>query len=367
MLEIILMVSIFAYTLQVVIFIIGANKKFVKLDYDKLPSASVIVAARNEENNILDCIKSLDKLVYPEGKLEIIIVDDNSDDNTGEIIKEFIKDKKRFKYLKTTENIGRLRGKANAISNGIKASSGEIILTTDADCIVKPTWAISIASYYTKDVGIVCGYTTQNDKNAFQGMQAADFIYLLTVAAGGMNLGKPLSAIGNNMSYRRAAYEEVGGYAGIPFSVTEDFKLLMSIYSLKKYKLLYPLDKDALVISKPCENLKSLYWQKKRWGVGGLDSDFMGYLVMASGFIVHLFFLLAPFIGTVNIYMMLLYKIVLDYSFIKPVYQKLMIKLKFTHFIAFQIYFIIYVLLLPLFLLFDRKVIWKGRTYIKND
>ncbi len=363
MFEIILLVSVIVYTIQVVVFIIGANKKFDKLNNIDLPTASVIVAARNEEKNILECIISLDKLEYPDGKLEIIIVDDNSTDNTGIIIKEFIKDKNRFRYLKTSENIGSLRGKTNAISYGINNSIGEIILTTDADCIVKPTWAKSIASYYTEDVGIVCGYTTQKDENSFQGMQAADFIYLLTVAAGGMNLGKPLSAIGNNMSYRRSAYYEVGGYSGIPFSVTEDFKLLMSIYSLKKYKLIYPLEKETLVVSNPCEDIKSLFWQKKRWGVGGLDSDFVGYAVMASGFISHLFFFLAPFLGSVNVLVMLIYKITLDYTFIKPVYNKLTIKLKFIHFITFQIYFIIYVLLLPVFLLFGKKVVWKGRTY----
>lgn len=363
MFEVILLIAIIAYTSQIIIFMIGANKKYPKLKEDELPTASVIVAARNEEHNILDCIKSLDNLEYPEDKLEIIIVDDNSTDNTGKIISDFVKNKKRFKYIKTSETFGKLKGKANAISNGINISKGEIILTTDADCTVKPSWARSIASYYKKNIGIVCGYTTQKDNTAFQGMQAADFIYLLIVAAGGMNLGKPLSAIGNNMSYRRSAYDEVGGYAGIPFSVTEDFKLLMSIYTLKKYKLIYPMDEDTLVTSKPCEDLKSLYWQKKRWGVGGLDSDIIGYLVMASGFIAHLFFFIAPFLSSLNIVVLLIYKIALDFAFIKPAFEKLKIRLKITHFFAFQLYFIAYVLLLPVFLLFGKKVVWKGRTY----
>ncbi|HPN37863.1 MAG TPA: glycosyltransferase [Melioribacteraceae bacterium] len=363
MFELILFISLCLYTIQIVIFIIGANKKFEKLNEEELPTASVIVAARNEQDNIVDCLNSLNNLNYPEGKLEIIIVDDNSIDKTAEIINEYIKDKKRFKYLKATQKISNLKGKANAIAIGINNSKGEIILTTDADCTVNKNWAKSIASYYKKDVGIVCGYTTQYDNSTFNGMQAADFIYLLTVAGGSMNLGKPLSAIGNNMSYRRTAYNEVGGYSAIPFSVTEDFKLLMSIHALKKYKSIYPLDENALVTSKPCSNIKSLFWQKKRWGVGGLDSDIVGYLVMASGFIAHLFYFIAPFLSSINIIWMLIYKIILDYSFIKPVYIKLKLQLKISHFLAFQVYFIIYVLLLPVFLLFGKKVVWKGRTY----
>ncbi len=363
MLELILFVALCFYFIQVIVFIIGANKKFPRLSQNELPTASIIVAARNEEANIINCLESLNKLEYPADKLQIIIVNDNSTDNTGLLIEEYIKDKTRFVYTIAKEKIGKLKGKTNAITNGITLATGEIILTTDADCIVSPTWAKTIASYYTKDVGIVCGYTAQNDNKTFGGMQSMDFIYLLTVAAGGMNLGKPLSAIGNNMSYSRKAYDEVGGYANIPFSVTEDFKMLMSIYALKKYKLVYPLDADAMVTSEPCSDIKSIYWQKKRWGVGGLDSDIVGYGVMASGFVCHLFFLFAPFVFTTNIFIMLIFKLLIDYNFINPVYNKLKLKLNFKHFIAFEIYFILYVILLPFMIVFDRRVKWKGREF----
>ena len=111
----------------------------------------------------------------------------------------------------------------------LKLSKGEIILTTDADCVVSPKWAKTIASYYQKDVVMVCGYTNQKAENLFEGVQDIDFIYLLTVGGGAINFGKPLSAIGNNMSYRKSAYLEAGGYEKIAFSVTEDFQLLMAI------------------------------------------------------------------------------------------------------------------------------------------
>ena len=84
------------------------------------------------------------------------------------------------------------------------------------------------------DVGIVNGFTTQTAYNAFSGMQAIDFVYLLIVAAGTINLGYPISCIGNNMSYRKKAYLETGGYEKLPFSVTEDFNLLMAIARLGK-------------------------------------------------------------------------------------------------------------------------------------
>lgn len=363
MFEIIFLSALSLYFIQLIIFSIGAAKKFPKTKDEILPNITVVVAARNEENNILDCLVSLDKLIYPEDKIEIIIVNDHSTDRTGEIIENFIKDKPKFKSIIPVKQIGTLKGKTNALANAIKLAKGEIILTTDADCIVSPTWAKTLVSYYQKDVGLVAGFTTQQDYNAYAGMQAIDFLFLLTVASGALNLGKPLSCIGNNMSYRKSAYEEVGGYESLPFSVTEDFKLLMAIHKLKKYKILYPLDSGALVVSKPCPDFKTLYWQKKRWGVGGIESDIVGYLIMLWGYITHVAMILTPFFFSYTALYLCFFKIFIDYFFVYPVYKKLNLKLKFSHFLAFEIYFIIYVIILPFIVLPNKKVIWKGREF----
>ena len=242
--------------------IIGIRKSFPKLSEDELPSASIIIAARNEEENILECLNSLDQLKYPKDKLEIIIVDDNSTDSTGTIIDEFISDNDKFKKVFAENNQS---GKPGALSAGIKNASGEIILLTDADCRPSITWALSITSYYTNETGIVNGFTSQDSFNWFSGMQAIDFIYLTSVASGTINNNAPVSCIGNNMSFRKEAYADVGGYENIPFSVTEDFALLNAINNLGKYKIIYPLNPESLVTSKPCPSLKELFRQKKRW------------------------------------------------------------------------------------------------------
>lgn len=363
MFEIIFLTAVSLYFIQLVIFAVGASIKFPKLAEDKLPAISIIVAARNEEDNILDCMKSLDALIYPENKIEIILVNDHSTDSTGELISSFIKDKPKFKTIVPQSAIGNLKGKTNALANALKIASGEIIFTTDADCIVSPLWVKTIASYYKKNVGFVGGFTTQEDYNAFVGMQAVDFIYLLTVAAGSINLNKPLSCIGNNMSYRKKVYDEVGGYENLPFSVTEDFNLLMAMHKLKKYKIIYPLDAGGLVTSKACPDWKTLFWQKKRWGVGGAESDLFGYLVMAWGFISHLFMMLTPFFFSITALYLCLFKISVDYFFVYPVFKKLKLRLKASNFLAFELYFIIYVVLLPFVVLPNRKVKWKGREF----
>ena len=151
-----------------------------------------------------------------------------------------------------------------------------------------------IIHHYQNDVGMVDSYTTQLADNSFGGMQAIDFIYLLLVGGGTINLGIPISCIGNNMSFRKKAYDEIGGYEALPFSVTEDFTLLRAIYKLKKYKILFPLEKDALVTSIPCPDFKSLYRQKKRWAVGGLGVPVRGFFIMFWGYVANLAIVLTP-------------------------------------------------------------------------
>ena len=364
MFEIIFLVILSIYFISTSIVIIGASKSFPKLMDDELPSVSIIVAARNEEDNILECMESLNKLEYPENKIQIILADDNSTDETSKIIDEFILDKPKFQKINSTKTKAGLKGKTLAIANAIEFVANEIILTTDADCVVAPKWAKTIASYYIDDkVAIVNGMTNQVEVDNFSAMQSVDFIYLLSTASGTINIGKPMSCIGNNMSYRKSVYDEVGGYENLKFSVTEDFRLLTAINNLKKYKIIYPINKDSLVTSKACKSAKELYHQKKRWSVGGLDSEPIGAVLIVISFLANLMmFLSIPFFSNA-IFSLFAFKIIIDYFFIFPVHQKLGLELKLKHFLLFELYYSLYVVLLPVILLFSRKVTWKERQY----
>lgn len=363
MFELIFLIVIVIYSIQSIVFVIGTQKKFKQLNDDKLPTASVIVACRNEEANIERCLIALDNLIYPDNKLEIIIVDDRSTDRTGEIIDKFIEGKPRFTKITTRKEIGKLKGKTNALANALDIAKGEIILTTDADCAASPTWAKTLASYYLKDVAIVNGFTPQFANSHFTGMQNLDFLYLLTVSSGTINLNFPLSCIGNNMSYRKAVYDEVGGYESIPFSVTEDFNLMMAIHKLKKYKIIYPLDENSKVESLACPDIKSMYRQKKRWAVGGLKAPLVGFMVVATGFLAHLGILLSPFFLSSELLMMIFFKVLIDFQILYHISKKLSIQSSMKYFLTFELFYIVYVVILPFTILFNRKVIWKGREY----
>jgi len=362
--EIIFLILVSGYFIISVAMVIGAKKTFPQLSDEQLPTVSIIVAARNEENNILTCLESLNNLIYPDDKLEIIIIDDASSDGTLKVTSDYIHGKIKFRVIHLQENNSAiLKGKVRAMAEGITIASGEIILTTDADCVVNPLWAKTIASYYVGNVGVVNGFTSQFVNGSFSGMQAIDFIYLQFIASGTINLGKPVSCIGNNMSYRKKVYEETGGFANLPFSVTEDFLLLNSIHKLKKYDVIYPLTKDALVISKPALSVGELFYQKKRWAVGGIDTPPIGLGLMLWSFLTNLFLMMTPiFLSAAWVYLVV-FKVAIDFFVLLPVHQRLGLQKNLKYFPVFEIYYIIYMVVLPFAVMFNKKVKWKDRVY----
>ncbi|MCW9094929.1 MAG: glycosyltransferase, partial [Ignavibacteriaceae bacterium] len=95
MLEIIFLILVSGYFIISATLVIGAKKTFPQLAEDQLPKVSIVVAVRNEEKNILCCLESLNNLEYPENKIEIMIVDDASTDNTLSLVNDFIQDKSK--------------------------------------------------------------------------------------------------------------------------------------------------------------------------------------------------------------------------------------------------------------------------------
>ena len=126
---------------------------------DNIPFISVVVAARNEEENISHCIQSLLRQDYPADKFEILIVDDFSTDKTAELIKKFETSVTNLKYLSSIaiEQGNIISYKREAIQTGINASKGKYILLTDADCIVPTTWISTYSEQFMKEDYVFIG------------------------------------------------------------------------------------------------------------------------------------------------------------------------------------------------------------------
>ena len=142
-------------------------------------SVSVIVAARNEEAIISNCIKLLKKTKYDKNLLEIILVNDKSTDKTKEIMINETNGYEQFKVIDSNNlETTSLKGKANAIDTAIRKASGDIIFTTDADCEVPENWIEETIKYYEDRTSMVCGFTLiKAHKSLFAKLQSLDWIY----------------------------------------------------------------------------------------------------------------------------------------------------------------------------------------------
>jgi 1,2-diacylglycerol 3-beta-glucosyltransferase len=361
--EIFLLIVTLLYLCQAVIFILGIRRNRDNPNDSSSSSVSVIIAARNEEINISACLKSISKQTYPLSQYEIIIANDGSIDNTENICKEFAHRFTNIKLINVNAD-SYLRGKANALAQGIEAATGEIILITDADCTVQSTWIEQTVERYGKDIGLIGGFTLQKASKPFEGMQSLDWTFILGMASAAAGFKNPLGSIGNNLSFRKSAYDEIGGYRKMKFSVTEDYTIVQAIVRSKKWKYIYPIDPKHLVESKPCQDLKTLVQQKHRWGKGGLDMKIAGLLIMVIGFMMHA----SPFImlywnGVVQAATALMLKFTVDYIFLYYVLKRLDRIDELRWFYWFELYFIIYVLALPFLVFFGGKVKWKGREF----
>lgn len=329
-------------------------------------TVTVIVSARNEDENIQACLESLERLDYPKNLLEIVVVNDRSEDETHDIVTRFIGNKTQFKYLTVETNNPDLSGKANAVALAVRESQGKLILITDADCVVPPQWVRTMNSNFSDTVGMVAGFTLVNhDMKLFAKLQTFDWAYLLAVGAGAMGLGQPLSCIGNNFGFRRNVYEEVGGFEAIGFSITEDFALMKKIAESTQWDIIFPVEENGLVTSKPIRRLRDFFSQRKRWALGGQSVHWFGKALISLSVLAHFLipgaiFFGAPLSSIVGATMAILFG---DWLVLHPVLSRLHRKGLLLLLPIYKFFFLFYSLGLLLSLLFSRKVVWKGIPY----
>src|SRR6185503_4863165 len=150
-------------------------KNFSSVEQEPALNISVIVAARNEEENIGSLLSSLESQTYPRHLFEVIVVDDHSTDNTATIANGF-----SFVKLIRLEFDNINSYKKKAIETGIAAASGDLIVITDADCVVLPGWLKTIAAFKkeTDAVFIAAPVLIENKSPLLQTFQSLDFMVL---------------------------------------------------------------------------------------------------------------------------------------------------------------------------------------------
>ncbi len=274
--------------------IIGIKTNSEKLNNKEI-SLSVIIPFRNEAENIPLLLSDLQKQSYPGDLFEVLLIDDNSDDNSAEIVKNFTQ-MKNIKLLKNDKDI-KSAFKKNAIIKGINNSQGEIIVLTDADCRLPENWLKTIPKYFNEDSALVSfPVRFEFGKKIFDKIQILDFAGLILTGAGLIGAGKPIITNSANLAFRKSVFFEVGGYDdNLHLSSGDDVFLMRKIAGTTEYKIKFAWNKDALVSTKSNTTVKEFIRQRRRWASMSLFYDEKSItILLVSIFLFYLSIFILP-------------------------------------------------------------------------
>ena len=352
---------------------------------DTLPRIAVLVAARNEEDRLSRCLDALLAQDYPADRIDIFVANDHSTDETAAVIEryrqhtaaavpaganfeddEFEDDFRALPVVHAVEvpdPTDHVRGKALAIHSAVEACDHDILLVTDADCAPPPEWARSLVAYFDDpETGVVCGHTyVETHGDWLSELQALDWAYLLAVSSALVESGQPLTAMGNNMAFRRSVYESVGGYPALPFSVTEDYMLFRSIAEQTDYRLRYPSDPALRNYTLPLRRLTDVYQQRRRWARGGMNAKLWVYGAFALTHVAHLLPLVALFVVPGPALAVIAAKAGADFAVLWTSLGPSKRRGLLRTFPLLEAYVFFYLTTLPSVLLFFPRINWKDR------
>lgn len=342
-------------------------------DPSVFPQISIWVACRNEEKNIENCILSLLDLNYPKDKIQILIGNDQSTDNTRQKILDVIEQnsgqsqynerKPQIQLVDILDDNSGLKAKARVMAQLDKHAIGEYYLITDADVVVNPNWALGLLGSLSNNMGVASGTTMVKSDGIWGWLQEIDWAYFM----GLLNLisfsGIPATAVGNNMIMKKDAYWETGGYGKIQFSITEDYKLYSEICK-KGWKWNNVMNPEVLAFTEKIDGFIPLLHQRKRWLSGGKELPWYWWILFG---IYGLFYFVSPLLLVFNIKIGLTFwmlKFILQSIQINQIYRLLGQNSPpiFKH-LLYEFYMFLVTVSTSIFFFLPAKTIWKERKY----
>ena len=334
---------------------------------------SVLIPARNEAENIQNCIQSILRQTYPDELFEVIVIDDHSEDETVKIVEQI--DNQQLKLLQVANFIkdGKSQfSKKKAIEFGISKAKGQLIVTTDADCITGKNWLMALVSFYEiyKPKFIAAPVNFFREKSLFERFQSLDILGMMGITGGGIH-GKFMNMCnGANLAYEKKVFEAVGGFEGIDHLASGDDMLLMQKIA-KQFPngIRFLKNQEAVVLTKAQPAINAFVNQRIRW-----SSKTAAYKEWAVAFIlamvfmfccsIVLSFVLIPFIGLVMIFIFVFQmavKMLMDYFFLKKMAKFFNRTDLMRSFLPAQFLHIFYIVTIGFLSIFVKKYTWKGR------
>ena len=287
MITIVLFSVVLVYAGSIVLLIYGLSKvkSFENTGLSPKTRFSIVVPFRNEAENLPILLNSFSKLNYPEDLFEVILVDDFS-------CEQFQVQSSKFK-LSVIKNIRVSNSpKKDAISTAIQSAENDWIISTDADCVVNENWLSTLDNYIQlHQVSMIAGAVSYEAKNSFlHHFQQLDLASLQGATMGSFGIGKGFMCNGANFAYSKSFFQELNGFGGNDgIASGDDVFLLQKAIARFPEKVHYLKSENNIVVTKPLDDWKSLFYQRVRWAskTGSYQSRFvkgLGLVVFVGNF-----------------------------------------------------------------------------------
>ncbi|NOR87873.1 MAG: glycosyltransferase, partial [Bacteroidales bacterium] len=336
--------------------------------------ASIIVAIRNEEENLPKLLSSLSHQDYPYEQFEIIIIDDHSDDGSEEIIKKFQKDHLSLQlYYYSLANYSEIQGKKSALQLGYKKANHSIILLTDGDCHIGANWIkLTLQAFEDPKVKMVLGgVKTVRPKNLVQKFQSLELLSLIASGAGSVGINLPIMSNGANLSFKKEILNKIEISQLKPELASGDdiFLMMETKKAFGADTIRFLKNPDHFVTTQAEKSWKGLINQRIRWV--SKSSGYADYFLLLTSLVVLfqnlilLVLLIAscfyPPLGFTLLKIWVL-KFVVDFIFLRKICA-------FTSRTKLLRYYPLLALIYPFFISYTAIVgqfagfSWKGRKY----
>ncbi|CRH22253.1 glycosyltransferase family 2 protein [Carnobacterium maltaromaticum] len=270
--------SIWGLLLVNVALIIAGYIYYIKIEGKELPEikgvpplVTIMVPAHNEGVVIVKTVESLLRFDYPQDRYEIIVINDNSSDNSAELLAAIqAKNPTRLLHIINTDAVVGGKGKSNALNIGFKQAKGDLIAIYDADNTPEKTALRYLVAELSNDekLGAVVGKFRTRNRNAslltrFINIETLSFQWM--AQAGRWQLFKLCTIPGTNFIMRREIIEAIGGWD--EKALAEDTEISFRIYMMG-YKIKF--QPKAVTWEQEPQTLKVWFRQRTRWVKGNI-------------------------------------------------------------------------------------------------
>lgn len=294
-------IIVFGYALVIILLskeLLTYPKTVIDQESNKL-SFTIIINYRNEEVHLPALLKSITNQHYDFKLLHWIFINDQSVDQSFNILNAFKANHPEINISLIDRIPNSASGKKDGITQAVKLSKHNHIITTDADCLLPKNWVSCYNAIYNthSDAHFIAAPIQLEQKDSFlSAIQQQEMTALQLITVGSFSFRQPFMCNGANMSFKKEAFQEVSGYEGnTDISSGDDIFLLEKLAAEDVMKCRYLKSRHAIVTTFPKQRLSEVISQRARWAQKGSETkSLLNKLVSFQVLMMSLLFIISP-------------------------------------------------------------------------